>query len=244
MSGLPTLALETDPASSRSAPAGMCTIAARALIEDGAVGERRSRCHVHDHGRRRPEAHDDRERPVLHAMTEPHAPQRPWYREGWAVATHAAAVRVGRRRCRDALPRHHVPNPLVVDDYSRIEEINERTIRPRRDTPPSSASAPTSRSRRPPTDASTSTSRSKARAASRRRKRLTLRLQHVAKADADRQLRLERSGGKYFAATTLAVGRYDLEITPADASWRLAGPVPGVPSKAHLVPAAAAQPGG
>jgi hypothetical protein len=62
---------------------------------------------------------------------------------------------------------------------------------------------------------------------------LVLQLQHVARSAADRRIVLELAAGQYSGVTTLATGRYSLELMPPDSSWRLAGTLYGIPS--HVV---------
>ena len=174
-------------------------------------------------------------------MNERNEPQRPWYRESWPwllMLPPLASVIVGSLMLYLAI---EVPDPLVVDDYSNIEDINNRQFERDRAAAALGVSADitfeTGADGQVDVNVALEGSADFAPPPT-----LKLKLQHVANADADRRIELERSAGKYVAATTLAVGRYDLELTPADESWRLAGPVLGVPSTAHL--SAAAQPGG
>lgn len=170
-------------------------------------------------------------------MNERNEPQRPWYRESWPwllMLPPLASVIVGVVMLYLAI---ELPDPLVVDDYSNIDEINHQQFERDRAAAALGVSADIAFEKtadgRVDVDVSLAGKHDFALPPA-----LTLKLQHVANADADRRVELKRRGGRYIAETTLAVGRYDLELTPADQSWRLAGPVPGVPSMAHLTAAA------
>jgi uncharacterized protein len=163
--------------------------------------------------------------------------ERPWYRESWPwllMIPPLASVIVGFVLLYFAI---EVPNPLAVDDYADIEEINSRQFA--RDEAASTLSLTadvafeTSDDGRVDVSVSLFGSNDFMPPSA-----LELRLQHVANSSADRRLTLIRRGSRYVGTTTLAVGRYDLELLPADETWRLAGPVPGVPSATHLEAAA------
>jgi uncharacterized protein len=160
-------------------------------------------------------------------------PPRPWYRERWPwllMLPPAASVIVGLGMLYLAIVE---PNPLVVADYSNIEEINDEQFARDREAAAIGVTADLTFAPAPNGRVSIGVALGGPKDFVPPRT-LALYLQHVARADADRQLTLERRGQHYAASTTLAAGRYDLELLPADASWRLAGPVPGVPGRAHL----------
>lgn len=164
---------------------------------------------------------------------EPREPPRPWYRERWPwllMLPPAASVIVGLGVLYLAIVE---PNPLVVTDYSNIEEINDEQFARDREAAAIGVTADLTFAHAPNGRVSIDVALVGPKQFMLPRT-LTLRLQHIARTDADRQLTLQRRDRRYAGSTTLAAGRYDLELLPADASWRLAGPVPGVPSHAHL----------
>jgi hypothetical protein len=113
------------------------------------------------------------------------------------------------------------PEALVVDDYARIEEITrERFARDRRAAELGLSAAVTFSER---ADGRTAIAVELAGAGDSAPRQLSLRLRHAAHAAADRAVLLERAAGGYVGTTDLAAGRYALELTGADADWRLAG---------------------
>ena len=166
-------------------------------------------------------------------MSERPGFERPWYRETWPwllMIPPAASVIVGVVILYLAI---EVPNPLVVDDYADIEEINSQQFA--RDAAAAAlgltAEVVFAATDGGGVDVSVSLA---GRDDFLPPSTLELRLQHVANSSADRHLTLVRRNARYVGTTTLALGRYDLELLPADETWRLAGPVPGVPSTTQL----------
>jgi hypothetical protein len=165
---------------------------------------------------------------------------RPWYREPWpwllmvppfgAVAGGVAmlALAVG------------APDPLVVDDYSRIEELTRAQFAADRRaaeldlgaTVALAAAAEAGQTEvRVDLDGSSGFAPPPA---------LSVRLRHAAHANADRHVTLERSGSGYSGEVALAGGRYTLELSDAERSWRLSGSVAALPAVLELRPDAAA----
>jgi hypothetical protein len=126
------------------------------------------------------------------------------------------------------------PAELVVADYSRIEELtSERFARDAQaaalDVGADAAFAATADGR------TAVTLRWVATPLTAPAPILHLHLQHVARKAADRQVVLYRdAAGVYHGELELAAGRYDIELSPADRSWRLSGSLLTVPAELHL----------
>jgi hypothetical protein len=127
------------------------------------------------------------------------------------------------------------PDPLVVGDYARIEELTRAEFAADRRAAELDVRA-----------AVTIMQEDEGRA------RITVelaggpafvspleidvRLRHAARAAADRTVRLAREGGTYGGQTDLAAGRYTVELSPSDAAWRLAGDTVGHSASIELRP--------
>lgn len=145
---------------------------------------------------------------------------KPWYREVWPwllMLPPFASVIGGVTMVYLAVG---APEALVVDDYARIEEITrERLAADRR----AAELALTARVTLKPSgegEFAVLVELGGAEPAE-----LSVRLRHAAYEAADRRLVLERGDGPYQGRAELAPGRYDVEIEPADGSWRLAGQI-------------------
>jgi hypothetical protein len=152
-------------------------------------------------------------------------PRRPWYREVWPWALMmppALAVAGGVMMIWLAVSSE---GALVVDDYSRIEEITEvQYERDRRAAElgieavlewlPAPARVELELTTPPGVE---------------RPAALLLLLQHATSASGDRTLLLEPDGAVYRAAAEVPAARYHVELMPPDRSWRLASSLlPGV----------------
>jgi hypothetical protein len=161
-------------------------------------------------------------------MSREDAEPRPWYRQPWPwllMVPPAGAVVGGVAMVILAV---NMPADLVVADYSRIEELtHERFAR----------------------DARAAEIGATANAADGRAvvavtlgpgiapvpPALQLALQHAARQSADVTVTLARVGANVYSAYfELATGRYDLELSPPDGSWRLAGSLAGLPQTIAL----------
>jgi len=116
---------------------------------------------------------------------------------------------------------------LVVDDYSRIEEITEEQYERDRRAAELGLEAEV--------EWLTASARIEIRllapAGVERPGGLLLMLRHATDASGDRTLLLERDGAVYRAAAEVPAARYHLELMPPDRSWRLASSLlPGVTS--------------
>jgi uncharacterized protein len=162
---------------------------------------------------------------------------RPWYRQLWPwllMLPPGASVLAGAAMVYLVV---HEPTVLVVDDYSRIEALtSERFARDRRaaelglaaDIDFATTSAGEAR-----IDVRLASAVDLALPAT-----LTLALRHAADPRADREVELTRSSDRGFGGTTAALpaGRYDLDLEPADASWRLGGVLRANPGHQRLEP--------
>jgi hypothetical protein len=161
--------------------------------------------------------------------------QKPWYRDRWPwllMLPPGASVVAGFVLLYFAV---HSPAALVVDDYSRIEEISheesladeraagrglEATLRLNADERGATHFAVDvvgDVGTPPPT--------------------LELKLRHAGNAAADRAIALDYDGREYVGATDLAAGRYDFELKPRDGAWRLAGAVGHAPTTVRVTAA-------
>jgi hypothetical protein len=130
------------------------------------------------------------------------------------------------------------PVELVVADYARIEELTSERFA--RDARAAELALAAEASFRSAPEGRTSVAVVLATGDTALPPVLQLRLQHVARSEADRQIVLYRDADVYRGVFELAAGRYDVEISPIDASWRLAGSLDAVPASLHL----RAEPGG
>jgi hypothetical protein len=141
------------------------------------------------------------------------------------------------------------PATLAVEDYGRLEELTSERFA--RDTRAAAAgwsaelivepaSKAASDSKPDPELASNSdrvlvTVRLAAREPALLPEALHAGLQHAAHRAADREAVLVRgSGDAYHGYLTLVAGRYDVEISPLDGSWRLGGSLRSVPATLQL----------
>lgn len=160
---------------------------------------------------------------------------RPWYRELWPwllMLPPAASVAGGVAMIYLAV---HEPTALVVDDYSRIEELtSERFARDERAAAlglAAEVSFGVARAGAARIEVVLETPPGLALPAT-----LSLALRHAADPRADREIELARSSATGFGGTTpaLAAGRYGLELEPADRSWRLGGVLRANPGTQRL----------
>ena len=154
-----------------------------------------------------------------------------WYRERWPwllMLPPGASVIAGFALLYFAV---HTPNALVVDDYSRIEEIShEQSVADRR-----AAERGLEATLRLNTDDRGATRVAVELAGdSGTPPTLVLRLRHAGNAAADRTLVLDYDGRAYGGRTDLAAGRYDFELAPSDRAWRLAGAVGRAPTTVRV----------
>jgi hypothetical protein len=133
------------------------------------------------------------------------------------------------------------PTVLVVDDYARIEEITrERFARDGRAADLELTAELTFTARAGTSAAGPSLTLTTIELALTgsdalvRPTSLALRLQHAGGYGGDRHVLLEAHGGRYGGSAALAAGRYDVELAPADGSWRLGGSLSRVPGRLYL----------
>jgi hypothetical protein len=160
---------------------------------------------------------------------------RPWYREPWPwllMVPPFGAVVGGFAMLALAIG---APEALVVDDYSRIEELTRAQFAADRHAADLELRATIGLAHEDGGQARV-TVELRADSAFVAPRELNLRLRHAARAEADRKLQLVRDGSAYAGEVTLDEGRYTIEISPADASWRLAGYVASVPAVLELTP--------
>jgi uncharacterized protein len=161
---------------------------------------------------------------------------KPWYRELWPwllMLPPAASVIAGLGLAYLAV---HEASPLVVDDYANIEQIaREESDADRRAGELALEATLTLRADRTggvSIAAELPRTSNVALPAT-----LVLRLRHVANPAVDRTLELSYDGSAYRGRVTLAGGRYDFDLGPADRSWRLAGAVGSAPTRVHVAAA-------
>lgn len=147
---------------------------------------------------------------------------RPWYREFWPWALMlppALAVAGGVTMLVLAIG---TPTALVVEDYSRIEEITSQRFERDRAAVSLGVAADLefeAATRRVELAFVGPSQQELPRA-------LVLRLRHASNTGADRQLRLARYGDRYRGTGDWPEGRYHVELEPENGFWRLAaGPV-------------------
>jgi hypothetical protein len=158
--------------------------------------------------------------------------RRAWYREHWLwllMLPPAASVAAGFTLLYFAV---HEPAPLVVDDYSRIEDISREEARA--DARAAERGLEATLRLLAGDRATTEIAIELAGNVETPRPTLTLRLRHAGNAAADRTVALEYDGREYVGRTDLAPGRYDFEIAPSDRAWRLAGAVGHAPTTVHV----------
>jgi hypothetical protein len=167
---------------------------------------------------------------------------RPWYREPWpwllmvppfgAVAGGVAmlALAVG------------APDPLIVDDYSRIEELTRAQFAADRRAAELDLGATVALAAASETGQIAITVDLAGSSGFAPPPVVSVRLRHAAHASADRHVTLERGGSRYSGEVALAGGRYTLELSDAARTWRLSGSVAAPPAVLELRPEAAATP--
>lgn len=169
---------------------------------------------------------------------------RPWYREPWPwllMLPPALSIAGGVVMLVLALGS---PSELAVDDYGRIEEFTaERFARDARAAAQGwTADARFVRAAEGAVAVTVTLAAAGDSATSRSAERgtstpnvLELVLQHAGRRAADRALVLPRAAdGAYRGALTLAAGRYDVELSPLDRSWRLGGSLAAAPAALSL----------
>lgn len=152
-------------------------------------------------------------------------PSRRWYREPWPwllMLPPLASVVGGVTMVYLAVG---VSNPLVVDDYARIEEITRDRFAAEEsaadlDVRARVTFAPAAEGR---VDVLVEIEGGEAFAAP---AEIRLRLRHAAYEAADRTLTLGRATSGYAGSTTLADGRYALDLGPPGGAWLLSGAAP------------------
>jgi len=157
---------------------------------------------------------------------------KPWYREHWPwllMLPPGASVIAGFTLLYFAVTE---PSALVVDDYSRIEEISrEEAIEDRR----AAERGLTATLRLRADDRGmTQVTVEVAGTIDNPRPTLVLRLRHAGNPAADRTLVLDFDGREYAGRTDLSVGRYDFELRPSDGAWRLSGAIGRAPTTVHV----------
>jgi hypothetical protein len=158
---------------------------------------------------------------------------RPWYREVsfWLLMLPPAFAMLGGFTMLALAVTGQ--NDLSVADYSRIEELtNERFARDRAAV---QAGAQARIEFTQGTDGIVTIETALA-VDGPAPDALVLHLQHAANSSADRNVVLERAAGRYRGIAMLPAGHYALELLPPDASWRLGGQLPRVPSSVVLEP--------
>lgn len=148
--------------------------------------------------------------------TESH---RPWYREIWPwllMLPPAFSIAGGVTMIYLA---NSSPSALVVEDYARIDEITSRRFDRDREAAELGLTAELTFASAPARVEVTLD----APASFRLPRTLTLFLRHATDAGADRELELTRSGSVYVAALEPLLGRYRVELMPANRAWRLGG---------------------
>jgi hypothetical protein len=133
------------------------------------------------------------------------------------------------------------PDPLVVDDYSRIEELTRAEFAADRRAAELDVRAAVTIMQEEDGRARI-TAELAGGPAFISPPEIDVRLRHAARAAADRTVRLTREDGMYGAETDLAGGRYTVELSPSDATWRLAGNTVGGSARIELRPFTAAGP--
>ncbi len=159
---------------------------------------------------------------------------RPWYRQLWPwllMLPPGASVLAGAAMLYLVV---HEPTVLVVDDYSRIEALTSERFA--RDSLAAKLGLSAELSFEPAADGRTRvTVELEGPPGFVPPAALSLSLRHAADPLADRKVALARQSAAGFDGdVALAAGRYDLELEPADATWRLAGALFGVPGRQRL----------
>jgi hypothetical protein len=187
---------------------------------------------------------------------------RPWYRQLWPwllMVPPVASVLGGAAMVYLATT---TSSALVVDDYSRIEELTRdqfaRDLRAGElglnarvaftaaadGSVSITASLDSSGASLDGSGASYTAAgvRPGSSRAARQASSLLLALRHVTDPKADRALRLERRGDVYVGSVVAAAGRYLVELGPEDRAWRLAGSMPRLAGQIELLPQTGAGP--
>lgn len=161
--------------------------------------------------------------------------RRPWYREfwPWALMVPPALSVVGGASM--VYLATSTPHALVVDDYSRIEELtSERFERDRQAARLGLAAV---------IDIETAAeepghieARLSAPAGFTVPSVLVLHLYHATNPEGDREIRLFGDHGVFTAETGLHNGRYRLELMPEDSGWRLASRTVWLDGRVELRP--------
>jgi hypothetical protein len=160
-------------------------------------------------------------------------PVKPWYREVWPwllMLPPLASVAGGVTMVYLAVG---TPEALVVDDYSRIEEIARERYGAERHALELGVAAHVTLEPARGEGVAVRVELAGASAPD----ELVLTLRHAAHAAADREIVLSRSDGVYLGATVLAVGRYELDLRPGDSRWLVSGTLPGAAATASLAAA-------
>jgi hypothetical protein len=161
---------------------------------------------------------------------------KPWYREVWPwllMLPPLASVAGGVTMVYLAVG---TPEALVVEDYSRIEEITRERYAAEGRALELQVAA---RVALEPVRSGAVALRVELDGAS-EPEALVLTLRHAARAAADREIVLSRSDGGYLGAAELAVGRYELDLRPVDSSWLVSGTLAAGAGTANLAPAGGA----
>lgn len=150
-------------------------------------------------------------------------PVKPWYREMWPwllMLPPLASVAGGVTMVYLAVG---TPEALVVEDYSRIEDITRERYAAERRALELGVAARVVLEPASGEEVAVSVELDGAGAP----EALVLALRHAAHPTADREVVLSRAAG-YRGIVELAAGRYQLDLRPADSSWLVSGAlVPG-----------------
>ena len=158
--------------------------------------------------------------------------KRPWYREVWPwllMLPPAASVLGGVTMIYLA---NNTTSALVVEDYSRIEEITSTRFERDRRAAELDLTAEL--------EFATAPARVEVVLAAPESfvqpRTLLLGLRHATNPDADREVTLVRAGVGYTAAAELTAGHYRAELSPDDRSWRLGGEIYRLDGRIVLAP--------
>ncbi len=158
---------------------------------------------------------------------------RPWYRDLWPWALMlppAAAVMGGIVM---VYLSTSTPNSLVVDDYSRIEEITSERFA--RDARAAELGLAAELVFEVADEHSASVNLTlHAEAFWEPPRTVTLHLMHAVDGRGDTEVVATRFDGRYIAEVDLLAGRYEIELTSPDRSWRLGGSLTRVPGTLRL----------
>jgi hypothetical protein len=131
------------------------------------------------------------------------------------------------------------PDPLVVDDYARIEDLAREELAADRRAAELGLRATATFSLDDDGRAAIAVELASDGPFVAPRE-LDLKLRHAARAEADRAMQLGGDGITYSGKIDLAGGRYAVELSAPDGDWRLAGSVARVPAAIELSPAGTA----